>query len=60
LPPEAVAAKFDRIVQPIFDLAESVRKGNLILQSQRDLLLPRLISGEMSVPAAELELQAVA
>jgi len=60
LPPEAVAAKFDRIVQPTFDLAESVRKGNLILRAQRDLLLPRLISGEMSVPAAELELQAVA
>jgi type I restriction enzyme, S subunit len=60
LPPQALAAKFDYIVQPIFDLIEGGRKSNTILQAQRDLLLPLLISGDLSAPAAERELEAVA
>jgi type I restriction enzyme S subunit len=60
VPPQMIAAKFDCIVQPVFDLVEITRKSNTILQAQRDLLLPRLISGELSVRAGERELEKVA
>jgi type I restriction enzyme S subunit len=60
LPPEAVAAKFDGIVEPMFDQVEGARKTNTNLRAQRDLLLPRLISGELSLGAAEQKLEAVA
>jgi type I restriction enzyme S subunit len=60
LPPQALAAKFDGLVQPAFDQVENLGKSNAILQAQRDLLLPRLISGELSIRAAERELEAVA
>jgi type I restriction enzyme S subunit len=60
LPPEAVAAKFDGIVQPIFDQVETTRNTNTNLRAQRDLLLPRLISGEIPACTFERELEAVA
>jgi type I restriction enzyme S subunit len=59
LPPQALAAKFDGMVQPAFDQAENIRKRNAVLQAQRDLVLPRLISGEVS-SAANREFEAVA
>ena len=57
LPPEEIASKFDRVVRPMFEAVEVVRNANTILQTSRDLLLPRLISGELSVAAAERELE---
>jgi type I restriction enzyme S subunit len=60
LPPQAIAAKFDRIVQPIFDHVEGIRRSNIVLRTQRDMLLPRLISGKLPLLTAERELEAVA
>jgi type I restriction enzyme, S subunit len=57
VPPEETAAKFDRIVHPMFEAVEVARKFSIILRASRDLLLPRLISGDLSVSSAERELK---
>jgi len=53
VPPPPLAEHFDRVVEPIIDEAEllSVRNGNL--RRTRDLLLPKLISGECLVEGME-------
>ena len=40
------------------ELVENIRFQNLKLAAARDLLLPRLISGQLSVTQAERELEA--
>lgn len=40
--------------------ARVIERQQTVLVASRDLLLPRLISGELSAPAAERELEAVA
>ncbi|HDP7910537.1 TPA: restriction endonuclease subunit S, partial [Escherichia coli] len=37
----------------LFGLLEQNRKQNLILQNTRDTLLPKLLSGEITLPEAE-------
>lgn len=54
-PPE-LTAQFARSVDPMIELAASLQAANHRLSSARDLLLPRLISGQLSVVQAELEL----
>jgi len=58
LPPEGVVASFDDLVAPIFDLVELLRNKNANLRAQRDLLLPKLVSGEIDVSGAEAALEA--
>lgn len=58
LPPEAVVATFDNLTGPIFDLVERLRKKNANLRTQRDLLLPKLVSGDIDVSRAETDLEA--
>jgi type I restriction enzyme S subunit len=47
-------------VRPLFQVQELLQGQNHNLRKQRDLLLPLLISGQLSVLAAEHELEAVA
>ncbi|WP_457096838.1 hypothetical protein [Lysobacter sp. P5_B9] len=49
VPADAVLDEFDRVVSPIHTLAEKLRAANTSLRSARDLILPRLISGELDV-----------
>lgn len=49
LPTEYVAKEFKLIVQPMFDLRVRLQKQNSNLARQRDLLLPRLMSGKLEV-----------
>jgi type I restriction enzyme S subunit len=58
LPPDEMIARFDAIVRPMFDQMHTIDKTNANLRTQRDLLLPRLISGDLSVATAERELEA--
>lgn len=44
-----VINKFDSIVEPVFTEIKILSQKNLLLQQTRDLLLPRLISGKLSV-----------
>ncbi|GAB6193579.1 restriction endonuclease subunit S [Desulfocastanea catecholica] len=48
-PDEIIIEEFERIVGPFFDEILLLRKKNKILKQTRDLLLPRLISGKLSV-----------
>jgi type I restriction enzyme S subunit len=58
VPPKPLLDKFERKAWPLFELSKLLGKANRRLASSRDLLLPRLISGELSVIAAERELKA--
>jgi type I restriction enzyme, S subunit len=60
LPPEKFDQKFSSVADPMMRLVDGLRRANMRLAASRDLLLPRLISGELSVSAAEGELEAVA
>ena len=58
-PPEAVVEEFHGACFHWFDLMQSNVKENQYLSAARDYLLPKLISGEISVEAAEEEVQTV-
>lgn len=60
MPAGAVLATFEETVVPLFDLSRILALKNANLRAQRDLLLPKLISGEIDVsqvplPMAESE-----
>jgi len=57
LPPHTIAEQFDRMVSPIWELRAILEEQALGLSAARDLLLPRLISGQLSVAQAERELE---
>ena len=49
LPDEAVRRTFNDVLMPILDEEKTLRDKNLNLEKQRDLLLPRLMSGKLQV-----------
>ena len=51
LPPPALAVRFAELVGPMFSLCETLTQKNANLRTTRDLLLPKLISGELDVSA---------
>lgn len=53
IPPNGLMQEFGRHVQPIRKQAELLRTQNTRLRAARDLLLPKLISGEIDVGRAE-------
>lgn len=60
LPSLAFAQKFGEVVEPLLELSEVLELTGQRLAASRDLLLPRLISGQLSVAIAERELEEVA
>lgn len=52
--------KFDDTAKPMFSMVRSLAEANTNLRTTRDLLLPKLISGEIVVRAAEVALEAAA
>lgn len=49
VPSPETRLQFTQIVQPLFALSEALEKKNANLRAQRDLLLPKLVSGEIDV-----------
>lgn len=49
MPPREVLLAFDRAIAPIFRQREVLAEKTAVLKSTRDLLLPKLISGELDV-----------
>jgi len=49
LPPPGLLSNFDSVIQPIVEQLKSLSFANQKLRTARDLLLPRLMSGELSV-----------
>ena len=54
LPPKNILDKFDQFVAPIFQQTRTLHNQNANLQRTRDLLLPRLISGELDLEGLEV------
>ena len=54
IPSEAELSDFDSIVQPIFAQIRNLRAENDRLSATRDILLPRLMSGELDVSDLDL------
>lgn len=48
-PPVELVGQFTEVVEPFFDLIEALQRENANLRTSRDLLLPKLISGEVEV-----------
>lgn len=48
-PPQGIMSKFCEFASPILQQGTALRKKNANLRAQRDLLLPKLISGEIDV-----------
>jgi type I restriction enzyme S subunit len=53
VPEASILESFDRMAQPMFDLKRCLQSRNTNLRTTRDLLLPKLISGEIPVEAAD-------
>ena len=58
LPPSFVVDKFVQFVEPIFQKLSSIREKTQSFEVLRDTLLPRLISGQLSVTQATVESEA--
>ncbi len=58
LPPEPIQRLFVRYVKPMRELMSNLRKQNYALREIRDLLLPRLVSGELDVSELDFGLGA--
>ncbi len=48
-PTQNIITKFNNIVEPLFDLKESLQLKKNTLRKTRDMLLPKLMSGEIKV-----------
>ena len=55
-PGSELAAKFSNLVKPMFEQSLSLRRANQALRTQRDALLPRLISGKLKVDHLDIRL----
>lgn len=54
VPPVEIAGRFDELVEPNLALIISLAKKNETLRRTRDLLLPKLISGEVDVSGLDI------
>ena len=49
IPPKNLLIAFDEFAAPLFEQLENLKQQNQNLRAARDLLLPRLMSGEIAV-----------
>lgn len=56
--PDALVQRYGAFAEPLMDQVTTLERSNRSLAASRDLLLPRLISGQLSVAEAERELEA--
>jgi type I restriction enzyme S subunit len=60
VPPKKLLDVFHHHAEPLLRLADKLRRANRQLAAARDLVLPRLVSGELSITAAEREIEQAA
>jgi len=56
MPSEDILNKFDKQIKPIFEQIQILTNQNEVLKQTRDLLLPKLISGEIDVSDIDIQL----
>jgi type I restriction enzyme S subunit len=54
VPTKEIAARFDKFVAPLREQMRSLTQENAILRRTRDLLLPKLISGELDLSELDI------
>jgi len=54
-PPDELLADFESTQEPLHQLTENLHDQNAVLREARDLLLPRLVSGELDVSELDLD-----
>ena len=59
-PPKEVLDRFEALAWPMLELVGQLGETNKRLAASRDLILPRLISGDLPITTAERDLEAVA
>ena len=59
LPPIELRTEFESMARPMLDLQLNLARQTQTLQEARDLLLPRLVSGELDVSELDVELEEV-
>ena len=52
-------SRYDALVRPLYELVANLSRQNVVLRKARDLLLPRLVSGELDVSVLDRGLGAV-
>jgi type I restriction enzyme S subunit len=57
VPPAHVINEADRHLAPLYKLALELRQASVLLAKSRDLLVPRLLSGELPISVVERELE---
>jgi type I restriction enzyme S subunit len=55
IPSEEIKKRFDQIIKPIFNTIALFGQKNMALRKSRDLLLPKLISGELDVSDLDIK-----
>ncbi len=55
VPPGSLQGRFDAIIAPLFQQKEQLARANEVLGKTRDTLLPRLISGKLSVENLDIQ-----
>ena len=55
VPPDELRARFEQIVRRPLDLVQNFDSQNVVLREARNLLLPRLVSGELDVSELGLD-----
>jgi type I restriction enzyme, S subunit len=55
LPSDELQNQFDDTVKPLIDMRDEVALANIVLRKTRDVLLPRLISGKLSVENLDIQ-----
>jgi type I restriction enzyme, S subunit len=55
-PDDAVLKKFHEIIEPIYDMKFTLSQKNTNLRRTRDLLLPKIISGELDVSELDIRI----
>jgi type I restriction enzyme S subunit len=54
-PPSPIESEFSTVVRPMIDLAANLASQNANLRATRDLLLPKLVSGEIDVSNLDID-----
>lgn len=55
VPDEVILERFDALLGPMFAQIRLLREKNIVLRRARDLLLPRLVSGELDVSELDID-----
>jgi type I restriction enzyme S subunit len=55
LPPDELQEEFEDKVRPLIDMRDELALANIALRRTRDILLPRLISGKVSVENLDIQ-----